>query len=237
LTSEVIVTISSQLHGLQILDIQLATNEKRQAEINRQLGDHGALDLVRGRLDALQAKLDEETKELHAAEWDADDLATKRARVDEILYSGRVRNPKELSGYQQESEELKVRHGKAEDRTLEAMTAAEETTAATGKTTTELAGMEAEWTANQADLSVELAQLLSAHADFTSQRAAVASGIPADAILVYDHVHKQKGNAVASVEQGTCRGCQISLPTTELQQVRSGGLVRCSSCGRILFLA
>ena len=40
----------------------------------------------------------------------------------------------------------------------------------------------------------------------------------------------------ARVEQGICRGCRISLPTTDLQQARSGKLVQCSSCGRILFL-
>ena len=48
---------------------------------------------------------------------------------------------------------------------------------------------------------------------------------------------KQKGTAVAKVEQGVCCGCRISLPSTELQRARSDSLVRCSSCGRILFLA
>ena len=56
-------------------------------------------------------------------------------------------------------------------------------------------------------------------------------------IDLYTELKKQKGIAVAKVEQGICRGCRISLPTAELQQARSGSLVRCSSCGRILFLA
>ncbi|MEE8619379.1 MAG: C4-type zinc ribbon domain-containing protein [Dehalococcoidales bacterium] len=34
-----------------------------------------------------------------------------------------------------------------------------------------------------------------------------------------------------------CRGCRISLSAAELQQARSGSLVQCSNCGRILFLA
>ena len=57
------------------------------------------------------------------------------------------------------------------------------------------------------------------------------------AIEVYQDLKKHKGTAVAKVEQGICHGCRISLPISELQQTRSGSLVRCSSCGRILFLA
>jgi hypothetical protein len=53
----------------------------------------------------------------------------------------------------------------------------------------------------------------------------------------YYELKKQRGQAVAKVEQGLCRGCRISLPTAELQRARSGNLVQCSSCGRLLFLA
>ncbi len=231
------VTISGQLHELQTLDTQLRANEQRRAEITGQLGDSREVARARQRLDALQQRLDEETKELHSAEWAADDLSTKLVKVEETLYSGRVRNPKELSGYQQESEELKERHRKAEDRVLEAMGRVESTTTAVSDTTAELAKLEAEWQSRQAELAAELEELTSAHAGLTQQRAEAAAVIPPDVIAVYQRVQTQKGTAVARVEQGTCRGCQISLPTTELQQVRSGGLVRCSSCGRILYLA
>ena len=231
------MTISSQLHDLQALDIQLRSNEQRRAEITSQLGDSREVARARQRLDALEQRLEEETKELHSSEWTADDLSTKLAKVDETLYSGRVRNPKELSGYQQESEELKERRRKAEDSALEAMARVESTTASVSDTTAELAKLEADWHSRQAELSSELEELESAYAGLTQQRAKAAANIPADAIAVYQIVQKQKGTAVARVEQGTCRGCQISLPTTELQQVRGGGLVRCSSCGRILYLA
>ncbi len=231
------MTISSQLHDLQALDIQLRSNEQRRAEITSQLGDSREVARARQRLDALEQRLEEEAKELHSSEWAADDLSTKLAKVDETLYSGRVRNPKELSGYQQESEELKERRRKAEDSALEAMARVELTTTSVSDTTAELAKLEADWRSRQAELSAELEELKSAYAGLTQQRAKAAANIPADAIAVYQIVQKQKGTAVARVEQGTCRGCQISLPTTELQQVRSGGLVRCSSCGRILYLA
>jgi len=231
------MTISRQIYALQTLDLELRANEQRRAEITSQIGDRREVDRVRQRLDALQQRLEEESKELHSAEWAAEDLSTKIAKVDETLYSGRVRNPKELSGYQQESEELKERHRKAEDIALEAMARVESTTASVSDTTTELTRLETEWRSRQAELSAELEELNSAHASLTRQRTEAVSGIPPDAITVYQQVQTQRSPAVARVEQGTCRGCQISLPTTELQQVKSGGLVRCSSCGRILYLA
>ncbi|MFQ6089988.1 MAG: ATP synthase F0 subunit B, partial [Candidatus Bipolaricaulia bacterium] len=39
----------------------------------------------------------------HQAEWQADDLRLKLAAAEENLYSGRVRNPKELLGLQEEA--------------------------------------------------------------------------------------------------------------------------------------
>ena len=60
--------------------------------------------------------------------------------------------------------------------------------------------------------------------------------IDAETIDCYNRFRKQKGLAVARVEQGTCRGCRISLSTAELQRVKGNKLIMCSSCGRILFI-
>lgn len=231
------MTVSSQLNDLQTLDQELHANATRRAEIESQLGDDRAVAVVRKRLGDLKLQLDTESKDLQAAEWAADDLGTKRAKVEETLYSGRVRNPKELSGYQQESMELKGRHGKAEDTALEAMGRVETTTAVVEKTAVELAALEADWQTNQAEISTELEQLKLAFASLTKQRAKAAAAIPTEAVTTYEVVRQQKSPAVARVEQGICRGCRISLSTTELQQAKGGGLVRCSSCGRIIFLA
>ncbi|UCB42192.1 MAG: hypothetical protein JSV77_06885, partial [Dehalococcoidales bacterium] len=82
-----------------------------------------------------------------------------------------------------------------------------------------------------------LIELEAAHAKLSNDRQQLAAGIVPGTVAVYEQLRLRRGTAVARVEQGACRGCQITLPTTELQQVRGGGLVRCGSCGRILFLA
>ena len=101
----------------------------------------------------------------------------------------------------------------------------------------EIQSKDGEWRAEQAQLSADLETLTEAHSNLTGERRLLAAEVAHEALQVYDQIKGHKGTAVARVEQGTCRGCRIALPTTELQQVRGGGLVRCSSCGRILFLA
>jgi predicted nucleic acid-binding Zn-ribbon protein len=64
----------------------------------------------------------------------------------------------------------------------------------------------------------------------------VATILP-DAVACYYRVKKQKGVAVAKIEQGICRSCRIQLPAREIQQARGNRLVQCSSCGRLLYMA
>ncbi len=101
----------------------------------------------------------------------------------------------------------------------------------------ELKTLEAEWQTQQKQLSAHLEQLKTMLSNLKHKRQLLIAEIDPQAIEVYHEIKKQKGTAVAKVEQGICRGCRISLPVTELLRARSGSLVRCGSCGRILFLA
>ncbi len=97
--------------------------------------------------------------------------------------------------------------------------------------------LEVEWQGQQQQLSADLEQLKTVLSNLQDKRQLLTADIDPQTIEVYQALKKQKGIAVARVEQGICRGCRISLPVAELQRARSGSLVRCSSCGRILFLA
>jgi len=60
--------------------------------------------------------------------------------------------------------------------------------------------------------------------------------IDADTLLLIRNSKKGKDGGRES-GAGICQGCRITLPNTDLQRARGGGVVRCSSCGRIIFLA
>ena len=101
----------------------------------------------------------------------------------------------------------------------------------------ELERLEAEWRSQQQQLSSDMEQIKTILSDLKQKRQLLSAKIDPGVVELYQGLKKQKGTAIAKVERGICWGCRISLSTTELRQARSGSLVQCSSCGRILFLA
>jgi len=231
------MSVAKQLYQLQEFDLELESNEQAQQKIAGQLGESKEIARVKEKLAAEQQHLEELNRQQQSAEWEIDDLTVRVKTSEDKLYGGAIKNPKELANLQHEVDELKDRRAQKEDGALEIMDRVELATASVATMSDELRRLEAEWQSQQKELSARLEQLKSARSDLTNKRELMLAEIEPQAIEVYLELRKQKGTAVARVEQGTCRGCQIALPSMELQQARSGNLVRCSSCGRILFLA
>ena len=231
------MSLARQLYQLQEVDLELESNEQAIKQIASQLGESETVVATRSNLAREQQHLEELTHQQRSVEWEIDDLTNKLTPTEAELYSGRIGNPKELTNLQHEIDSLKAKRNQLEEKTLEIMDQVELTTRNTTALDTQLKTLEAEWHNEQQQLSTRLEQLKAVLADLKNKRQILAAEIDSQSIEVYQELKKQRGTAVARVEQGICRGCRISLPVTELQRVRSGSLVRCSSCGRILFLA
>lgn len=231
------MSVTSQLYQLQELDLELTSSEQTADRITSQLGESKMVIEARKKLDSERKLLEELTTQQNSLEWETDDLNSKLAKVEEDLYSGRIRNPKELTDIQHESDLLKTQRAKLEEKTLELMEQVEGATRNVAASDAELNRLENGWKSQQKKLSADLKQLKTAIADLQKRRQLMADGIETAAVEIYRELKKQKGTAVARVEGGLCNGCRISLPVSDMQRVRTGKLVRCGSCGRILFLA
>jgi predicted nucleic acid-binding Zn-ribbon protein len=231
------MNVSRQLFNLQEVDQELASNEQAYARISSQMGESKDVLNTRAKLDTETQQLEETVHHQHTLEWEIEDLSAKLSKFERELYSGKTTNPKELSSLQQEIEILKNNRGKLEDRDLELMEAIEKANTSISELRGNLEKLETEWQVQQIKFSAELKELEHTISDLKDKRKTLASEIDPQMLTVYEGLKKQKGASVAKVEQGICRGCRISLPVNELQQVRSGSTVRCSSCGRILYLA
>jgi len=230
------MSVAKQLYQLQEVDLELESKEQAVKQITSQLGESEALANVRNRLAQEQKRLDELSHQQRSLEWEIDDLTSKLTTVERDLYSGRIRNPKELTSLQQEAEALKARRNQLEDKTLEIMEQAELGGENVTSLSTEVKSIETDWQTRQQNLTAELEQLKDTLANLRQRQQLLAAGIDSETLDLYHRLKKGKGTAVARVEQGICRGCRISLPVSELQQARSGSLVQCGSCGRILYL-
>ncbi len=231
------MSVAKQLYQLQEIDLELESNELALHQIASQLGESQAVIRAQAELKLGHQRLEELEREQHSAEWEIDDLITKLATAEEKLYGGSIRNPKELTNLQHEIDGMKTRRDQLEDKALEIMDQVELTEASVASLSSQLNQLEAEWLSQQQQLSSRMEQLKTIMSDLEHKRQLLLAKIDPQAVEFYHKLKKQKKTAVAKVEQGICLGCRISLATTELQQARSGNLVQCSSCGRILFLA
>jgi uncharacterized protein len=231
------MNVSRQLFNLQEVDQELASNEQAYARISSQLGESKDVLDTRAKLEAETGQLEEVTHTQHTVEWEIEDLSAKLTKFEQELYSGKTTSPKELSSLQQEIENLKNNRGKLEDRDLEIMETIEKLNSTISSLQSNLEKLEIEWREQQKRFAAELKELKNIISGLKEKRQLLASEVDPQVLKIYEELKKQKGTSVAKVEQGICLGCRISLPVNELQQVRSGSMVRCSSCGRILFLA
>ncbi len=230
------MNVAKQLYQLQEVDLKLESIEQTLSRIASQLGESQAVIKTQAELESEKQRLEESRQQQRSIEWEVGDLVNKLTTNEEKLYSGKIKNPKELNSLQHEVDGMKARRTQIEDRALEIMSQVELAIASIATKNSELKKLKSEWRRQQKELSSEQERLKVVVSDLKQKWQTLASTIDPQAVEFYLERRGKKGVAIAKVEQGVCRACHISLPTTELQKARSRNLVQCGSCGRILFL-
>lgn len=228
-----------QLYELQEVDLEIEAKGEALARVESRLGEREALDEARAALSRERERLAELETSQRLGEGEVEDLRAKTALLEGKLYSGSVRNPKELTGLQEQVEHLKKRGRGQEDALLDIMTDVEAVQQRVNSKSRELERMEKSWREEQNSLSREQAELRAALATLEQRRKELIVRIDSASLELYQTLRvKRQGRAVAKVERGMCQGCRIVLPMTELQRARMGEeIVQCSSCERILYVS
>ncbi|TET39986.1 MAG: hypothetical protein E3J65_02445 [Dehalococcoidia bacterium] len=228
-----------QLYELQEVDLEIEAKGEALARVESRLGEREALDEARAALSRERERLAELEKTQRLGEGEMEDLRAKTALLEGKLYSGSVRNPKELTSLQEQVEHLKKRRRGQEDHLLDIMTEVEAVQHSVNSKSRELERMEENWRQEQNSLSREQAELRAALATVEQRRKELIVRIDSVSLELYQMLRvKRQGRAVAKVERGMCQGCRIVLPMTELQRARMGEeIVQCSSCERILYVS
>ena len=228
--------VVKQLYQLQEVDLEIESDESQMSQKVSQLGESETIINLQNKLTSEQKCLDDLAHQQHSAEWEIDDLTSKITTAEGQLYSGRITSPKELSSLQQEVNAFKAKRDQIENKALEIIDQVELAEAEVAATGDEVKKLEGEWHSRQQQLSAEIEHLKGKLSQLKQKRRLSTDEIDPHVVEFYEQIRKQRGQAVAKVEQGICRGCRISLSSNELQQARGGNLIQCGSCGRILFL-
>jgi predicted nucleic acid-binding Zn-ribbon protein len=233
------MTRVADLYVLQEIDLEIQAKRVTLEDIEPRLGEREELDEARRLVEEQRRGLQEAQKKLREAEWTVDEVRAKVQPLNEKLYGGTIKNPKELVDIQHDVDSLKARQRELEDRVLEAMSATEDAEKELQEGERGLSDMEAQWQAEQESLSRQRDDLKRELQELEGRRSRQEVTIDAETIRQYDVLRAaHQGRAVAKVERGICQGCRITLPMHVLQKARRGNhLVQCTSCERILYLS
>ena len=169
------------------------------------------------------------------------DIAASEARVVEIdkrMYSGEVTASRDLEAMTKEIAQIKSRVSTLEDHALEAMDEREPLDAAVAELEERDAGfvqlaeqLRSAIVAAEVEIDAELVREEAA-------RTAAATSVPDELLGEYERLRGRLGGiGAARLEHGTCMGCRMKLPATELDRIKHqppDALVHCDQCGRIL---
>ncbi|MGA2111448.1 MAG: hypothetical protein ABSG98_04780 [Anaerolineales bacterium] len=196
-------------------------------------------DVEAARQEALLA--DRNLKAAHGALRDLEDqAASQRAKLEETtrrLYSGVVKNPKELLDLQSEENALRNHIASLEERQLEQMMAVDDSQAEADRARSRLKDVDAHRQIESASLTEERQELLLRQETLEAQREAGIAVVNAEDLQVYARVRTtHHGLAVARIEGGACGACGVAPSQAQIDQARPGDqIVFCGNCGRILY--
>ncbi len=227
---------TQHLYELQQLDIEAETVSLRLQDIAARLGESAELKRARKMVADAQTHLSKYRATMQDLDLDVAGLAEKIKADEQRLYSGRVGNPKELAGLQEEVASLKRRREKKEEELLEAMVAVEEAEAGLADAQAILTQVSETWKTGQGNLVDEQASLQARLEQLAEQRTSLVIAVGPEDLATYERLRQRKGGrAVVTITNGICQGCRMSPPTSQVQQAKMGhDLVLCNNCGRIL---
>ena len=227
-----------QLYELQQLEQETHQFRLALAGVEAKLVDTQTLDAARSVVKQARQRLDGIHGEQRSLELEIGEMDAHLRSAEQRLYAGATTSPKELLGLQEDIRTHQRKKRGAEDRVLELMlrsdSAQEGITAAQGA----LEDAERRRQGEQADLLEEKERVSRDLAEREEQHQELASALPPQELALYGNLKRSKGAAVSRVERGICSGCGLALPSHEFQRARMASqLVRCGSCGRLLYVA
>lgn len=231
------MTNISDLVRLQEIDLALDSRRATVADAEDRLGDTDELIAARATVDETRALVRTAEGSQKDVELEADGLRAKITPAEEKLYSGAIKNPKELADLQADIDQLKRHLSSLEDIDLEALAAVEAAQTARQAAEGRLAALDAEWREEQGELKDRIERVGAEITSHDALRDELRAAIEPDLLARYEHVRRaHQGRGVAKLDRNLCLGCRISLPVSTVNKARQGTtVVQCPNCERILY--
>jgi predicted nucleic acid-binding Zn-ribbon protein len=230
------MSLAKRVFDLQQVELSIQGYTKQLEEMdlrirhNDQFEQAGAgLKMAEGE----RAGIEKLYKELDA---EAEALRAQMKQISDKLYGGKIKNPKELVGYEQEATLIKASLDKKDDVLLDMMEKLESGRAGIRKMQEAYKIAQSAWESEKIELQTQVDVVKKELSELVRKRGEMLASIDKDTLAAYESVKARKGQAVVKVEQGRCLGCRVTLSVSELQHARGNAIITCGNCGRILYL-
>lgn len=224
-----------QLYQLQQIDTEIREKKQRLGEVLRAQKETAVLLAAKGRLETAVTTLQTWQTQRQTLNQELQSLKSKAKSAEQRLYSGNVKNPKELTDLQSSIESLGRQRAALEDDILEAMIMIEDAETEKAAADEALQTIQAEWEQSQGSLKKEQNELALRVHELMGQRKARLSSVTVDSLAEYEAIgRKAHGVAVVKIKNSLCTGCRLNVTTQKEKEAREGKKVYCANCGRIL---
>lgn len=230
------MSVASCLYQLQSIELQLREQRRSLQETLARLDHNDELSAAEVSLADLEARLKTVEKRQKELDWEVDDLNAKIRALNDRLYGGSVRNPKELLSLEQDIQGIRKHLSGKEEQLLEAMGETESLQAEAAAGRERVDSLRAAWEQEKESLRSLKQTLETDVLRLTELRLAVRQELGPEVVQRYELVAKAKGLAMVKVEQGRCKGCNLTVPAGLWQRARAGEMVECGSCGRFIYV-
>ena len=224
------------LAQLQEIDRRNRERELEIAELERELGElTAALEQKRAEVEvrrATAAELATRQRELEAALNEAE-----RRIMDRRMRLGRIRNEQEYQAAQREIEANKESNARLTEELLQVLEEAEVVSGDLGAFEKDLEALEARAAEMREQVCRRSGELRAEIGSNRGEREDVASRLSPPVRKKYEQIFARRGGlAVVEIRNGSCQGCNMTLPPQLCIEVRKAtGIHLCPSCHRILF--
>lgn len=226
------------LNQLQEIDQQITQVEQRLQTITAILDDDSVAQTLQQQITNAETTLKPLRTRARDLELEVDTTATKADETETHLYSGKVKNPKEMQEMQQELGLLQERQATLEEALLELMSEIEEQEDHLGDLNTKLEKQRKAREAENEMLVLEREAKQGNLVQLRDQRQKTADSISPSVITLYNQLRQRtRGTPIAQMSrEGICARCGVKQNRSDETNVRRGILTQCNNCRRILLL-
>jgi len=224
------------LYHLQQIDLRLLRNHTRLKEIEIALKDNSTVTSAQAQVDAANQAITPVKTKIRDLELEIQSVTQKTKATEQRLYSGSVKNPKELQEMQEEIESLKRRNDTLEEQLLEMMLTLEDLQENLETEESNLSEVTQDWETQNSDLIAEKQDLEADSDAYKGKRKSALQNVSEESLKLYNTLRKRKANKpISALQDVSCTTCGIEQTMSIAQEVRHNQeLVYCVNCGRIL---